>query len=159
MMQNSLRQLVDYSGGSGSINSLAQLGVQFTQQGTLSIDPSALSGLSSQQISDAFSFLGDPSTGGYLQSAANTLTGLQDPTTGLITNEAQNLQTQNTQEAQAISAAQDRVNQLNTSLTAQMAAADALIATLQNQTQFVDGLFQIPTLNSNGTFGNNTSGG
>jgi flagellar hook-associated protein 2 len=159
MMENSLRQLVNYSGGSGSINSLAQLGVQFTQQGTLSIDPTALSGLSSQQISDAFSFLGDPNSGGYLQSAANTLTGLLDPTTGLITNEAENLQTQNTQEAQAISAAQDRVNQLNTTLTAQMAAADALIATLQNQTQFVDGLFQIPTLNANGTIGNNTSGG
>jgi hypothetical protein len=77
----------------------------------------------------------------------------------LIPNEAQNLQTQNKHEADAISAAQDRVNQLNTTLTAQMAAADALIATLQNQTQFVDGLFQIATLNSNGTIGNNTSGG
>jgi flagellar hook-associated protein 2 len=159
LMENSLRQLVNYSGGSGSITSLAQLGIQYTQQGSLSFDPSALSGLSSQQISEAFSFLGDPSTGGYLQSAANTLTGLLDPTTGLIPNEAQNLQTQNQHEADAISAAQDRVNQLNTTLTAQMAAADALIATLQNQTQFVDGLFQIPTLNSNGTIGNNTSGG
>ncbi len=159
MMENSLRQLVNYSGGSGSITSLSQLGIQFTQQGTLSFDSTALSGLSSQQISDAFSFLGDPSTGGYLQSAANTLKGLLDPTTGLIPNEAQNLQTQNQHEADAISAAQDRVNQLNTTLMAQMAAADALIATLQNQTQFVDGLFQIATLNSNGTIGNNTSGG
>ncbi|HWY47358.1 MAG TPA: flagellar filament capping protein FliD [Bryobacteraceae bacterium] len=158
-MENSLRQLVNYTGGSGSINTLAQLGIQFTQQGTLSFDSTALSGLSSSQISDAFSFLGDPSTGGYLQSAANTLKGLLDPTTGVIPNEAQNLQTQNQHEAQAISAAQDRVNQLNTTLTAQMAAADALIATLQNQTQFIDGLFQIPTLNSNGTIGNNGASG
>ena len=158
-MQTSLRQLVNYTGGSGSITSLTQLGIQFTQQGTLSFDSTALSGLSSAQISDAFSFLGDPNTGGYLQSATNTLKGLLDPTTGVIPNEAQNLQTQNQHEAQAISAAQDRVNQLNTNLTAQMAAADALIATLQNQTQFIDGLFQIPTLNSNGTIGNNGSSG
>jgi flagellar hook-associated protein 2 len=157
-MQNSLRELVNYTGGSGSITSLTQLGIQYTQQGTLSFDPTALSGLSSQQISDAFSFLGDSSTGGYLQSAANTLKGLLDPTTGVIPNEAQNLQTQNQHEADAISAAQDRVNQLNTSLTAQMAAADALIATLQNQTQFIDGLFQIPTLNSNGTIGTRSNG-
>ncbi|HXA68442.1 MAG TPA: flagellar filament capping protein FliD [Bryobacteraceae bacterium] len=158
-MQTSLRQLANYTGGSGSITSLTQLGIQFTQQGTLSFDSTALSGLSSAQISDAFSFLGDPNTGGYLQSATNTLKGLLDPTTGVIPNEAQNLQTQNQHEAQAISAAQDRVNQLNTNLTAQMAAADALIATLQNQTQFIDGLFQIPTLNSNGTIGNNGSSG
>jgi flagellar hook-associated protein 2 len=157
-MQNSLRELVNYTGGSGSITSLTQLGIQYTQQGTLSFDPTALSGPSSQQISDAFSFLGDSSTGGYLQSAANTLKGLLDPTTGVIPNEAQNLQTQNQHEADAISAAQDRVNQLNTSLTAQMAAADALIATLQNQTQFIDGLFQIPTLNSNGTIGTRSNG-
>lgn len=157
-MQNSLRELVNYTGGSGSITSLTQLGIQYTQQGTLSFDPTALSGLSSQQISDAFSFLGDSSTGGYLQSAANTLKGLLNPTTGVIPNEAQNLQTQNQHEADAISAAQDRVNQLNTSLTAQMAAADALIATLQNQTQFIDGLFQIPTLNSNGTIGTRSNG-
>jgi flagellar hook-associated protein 2 len=157
-LQNSLRELVNYSGGSGSITSLSQLGIQFTPQGTLSLDPTALSGLSSQQISDAFSFLGTPDTGGYLQAAANTLKGLLDPTTGVIPNETTNLQTQSDNEAQAISAAQDRVNQLNTSLTAQMAAADALIATLQNQTQFIDGLFQISTLNSNGTIGNSSNG-
>jgi hypothetical protein len=34
-----------------------------------------------------------------------------------------------------------------------MAAADALISKLQNQTQFIVGLFQLPTQNSNGTFG------
>jgi len=155
--ENSLRQLVNYSGGSGSITSLSQLGIQFTQQGTLTIDSTALSGLSSQQITDAFSFLGDPNTGGYLQAASDTLKGLLDPTTGVFSNELQSLQTQSQREADAISAAQDRVNQISDSLSAQMAAADALIATLQNQTQFVVGLFQLPTRNSNGTFGN--SGG
>jgi len=157
-LENSLRQLANYTGGSGSITSLTQLGVEFTQQGTLTFDPTALGGLSSQQITDAYSFLGDPNTGGFLQSAANTLTGLLDPNTGVISNEIATLQTQNQQEADAISAAQDRVNQLSTSLSAQMAAADALITTLQNQTQFVDGLFQIQTLNANGTIGNSTTG-
>jgi flagellar hook-associated protein 2 len=154
--ENSLRQLVNYSGGSGSITSLNQLGIQFTQQGTLTFDATALSGLSSRQITDAFSFLGGPDTGGYLQAASSTLKGLLDPITGVIPNELQNLQTQSQHEADAISAAQNRVNQISASLSARMAAADALIATLQNQTQFVDGLFQIPTLNSNGTIGNNS---
>jgi flagellar hook-associated protein 2 len=157
-METSLRQLGDYSGSSGSINSLTQLGIQFTKTGTLTFDPSALSGLSSPQISDAISFLGDPNTGGYLQFATNTLNGLLDPTTGLIPNEQQSLQAQSTKEGQAINDAQDRVTQLGNNLMAQMAAADALITTLQNQTQFIDGLFQIPTLNANGTVGNSSTG-
>ena len=152
-MESSLRQLGDYSGSSGSITSLTQLGIQFTKTGTLTFDPSALSGLSSQKISDAISFLGDPNAGGYLQFATNTLKGLLDPVTGLLSSQQQSLQAQSTKEAKAISDAQDRVTQLGNNLMAQMAAADALISKLQNQTQFIVGLFQLPTQNSNGTFG------
>jgi flagellar hook-associated protein 2 len=156
-MESSLRQLGDYSGSSGSITSLTQLGIQFTKTGALTFDPSALSGLSSHKISDAISFLGDPNAGGYLQFATSTLNGLLDPITGLLSSEQQSLQAQSTKEAKAISDAQDRVTQLGNNLMAQMAAADALISKLQSQTQFIVGLFQLPTQNSNGTFGN--SGG
>ena len=157
-MENVLRQLGNYNGSSGSINSLTQLGIEFTKTGTLTFDPTALSGLSSQQVSDAISFLGDPNSGGYLQFANNTLNSLMDPTVGIIPTEQQALQTQSQNEAQAINDAQDRVNTLSNNLMAQMAAADALITKLQNQTQFIVGLFQLPTLNSNGTFGNNSNG-
>ena len=51
--------MISYTGSSGSITSLAQLGVEFTQQGTLTFDSSALAGLSQSQISDALKFLGD----------------------------------------------------------------------------------------------------
>jgi flagellar hook-associated protein 2 len=152
-METSLRQLGDYNGSSGSITSLTQLGIQFTKTGTLTFDPSALTGMSSQQISDAISFLGDPNAGGYLQFATSTLNGLLDPVIGLLPSEQQSLQAQSTKEAQAINDAQDRVTQLGNNLMAQMAAADALISKLQNQTQFIVGLFQLPTQNSNGTFG------
>jgi flagellar hook-associated protein 2 len=152
-METSLRQLGDYNGSSGSIASLTQLGIQFTKTGTLAFDSSALTGLSSQQISDAISFLGDPHAGGYLQFATSTLNGLLDPVIGLLPSEQQSLQAQSTKEAQAINDAQDRVTQLGNNLMAQMAAADALISKLQNQTQFIVGLFQLPTQNSNGTFG------
>jgi flagellar hook-associated protein 2 len=152
-METSLRQLGDYNGSSGSIASLTQLGIQFTKTGTLAFDSSALTGLSSQQISDAISFLGDPNAGGYLQFATSTLNGLLDPVIGLLPSEQQSLQAQSTKEAQAINDAQDRVTQLGNNLMAQMAAADALISKLQNQTQFIVGLFQLPTQNSNGTFG------
>ena len=153
-MESALRQLGDYSGSSGSITSLTQLGIQFTKQGTLTFDSTALNGLSSQQITDAISFLGDPNTGGYLQFASNTLNSLLDPVSGLLPSEQQSLQQQSQKEATAISDAQDRVTQLGNNLMAQMAAADALITKLQQQTQFIVGLFNIPTINSNGSISN-----
>jgi flagellar hook-associated protein 2 len=150
-MESALRQLGNYAGASGSINSITQLGIEFTKTGTLTFNASALTGLSSQQISDAISFLGDPNAGGYLQFATNSLNGLLDPTAGLLPNEQQSLQAQSQKEAQAINDAQDRVTLLSNNLMAQLAAADALISKLQSQAQFINGLFQISTLNANGT--------
>ncbi len=141
-METSLRQLVNYSASSISITSLTQLGIQFTQQGTLTFNSSALSGLSSQQIADSISFLGDPNSGGYLKSASDTLKSVLDPITGLIPSEQQTIQKQSDRQSSAISDAQDRVNTLANNLMAQMAAADALIASLEQQTKFITGIFQ-----------------
>jgi flagellar hook-associated protein 2 len=147
-MQGAMRQLLNYTGTGGSITSLTQLGVGFTQTGTLTFDSNALSGLSQTQVSDAMSFLGDPASGGFLQFASNTLSGINDSTTGIIANETQAKQTQTQQEQDSINQAQARVNQLQANLQAQMAKADALIATLQQQNQFLQGLFQFTTSNN-----------
>ena len=87
--------MISYTGSGGSITSLAQLGVEFTQQGTLTFDSSALAGLSQTQISDALTFLGDPNSGGFLQFANNTLNSITDPITGVVATETQTLQNQN----------------------------------------------------------------
>jgi flagellar hook-associated protein 2 len=142
-----LNQIGTYTGGSGSITNLTQLGVEFTQQGTLTFDPTAISGLSSSQITDALSFLGSP-TSGFIQFATNSLTGLTDPTTGVIATEATALQNQVNTDQDQINTDQDRINTLQANLQAQMAQADALIATLQQQNTFLTGLFQYATSNN-----------
>lgn len=147
-MQQALEQMIAYSGGSGSITSLAQLGVEFTQEGTLTFDPTAITGLSQSQVSDALTFLGDPNTSGFLQYANNTLDSITDPTTGVITTETQSLQNQNTQDQTEITNDQAQLSLLQTNLSAQMAQANALIATLQNQNTFLEGLFQADTSNN-----------
>jgi flagellar hook-associated protein 2 len=147
-MQQALNQLANYSGGSGSITSLTQLGIQFTQQGTLTFDPTAVQNLSAGQASDALSFLGSPTSGGFLQFATNTLNGITDPTSGLINSESQALLNQVQRDQQQINTDQDRVNKLQADLQARMAQADALIATLQSQNTFLQGLFQFATSNN-----------
>jgi len=147
-MQQTLTQMITYAGGSGSITSLAQLGVEFTQQGTLTFDPTVIAGLSQSQISDALNFLGGTSTGGFLEYANNTLDSITDPTTGVIVTDTQALQSQNTQDQTEITNDQAQLTLLQTNLNAQMAQANALITTLQNQTTFLEGLFQASTSNN-----------
>ncbi len=143
-MEQALTQLVNYTGSSGSITSLAQLGVEFTQQGTLTLDSSAISNLSSSQINDALTFLGDADSG-YLQYATNTLDSITDPTDGVIATETQSLQNQNQQDQNQINTDQAQLTQLQTNLQNQMAQSNALIATLQEQDTFLQGLFQADT--------------
>jgi flagellar hook-associated protein 2 len=146
-MQQALTQMITYAGSSGSITSLAQLGVEFTQQGTLTFDPTAIEGLSQSQIGDALTFLGS-STSGFIQYANNTLDSITDPTTGVIVTDTQSLQTQSTQDQTEITNDQAQLTLLQTNLNAQMAQANALITTLQNQTTFLEGLFQADTSNN-----------
>jgi flagellar hook-associated protein 2 len=147
-MQQALTQMISYSGSGGSITSLAQLGVEFTQQGTLTFDSSAISGLSQTQISDALTFLGDPNTGGFLQYANNTLDSITDPVSGSVATETAALQTQNQNDQTQITNDQSQLTLMQTNLQAQMAEANALISSLQNQTTFLQGLFQADTSNN-----------
>jgi|SRR5579872_2407432 len=147
-----LNALVGYSGSSNStVQSLADLGIEFTQQGTLTFDPSKLNAMSPTQLSDAVGFLGDGVTSGFLLSATNTLNGLIDPTTGLLSGEISDLKTQQTSQENNIASQQVQITDLQNQLTQQMNAADALIASLQSQTNFLSQLFQ--TTNSNNSAG------
>ena len=144
---NALNQLVQYA-GTGSIQSLTDLGITNSDTGTLTFDASTLSSMSSSQLADAVAFLGN-STSGFIADATNTMTGLIDPTTGLVTGEITNLNQQSTNETTQIDAQQNKVNELQTSLTNQMNSADALIASLEQQTTFLTSLFSTMNANNN----------
>lgn len=147
-MQQALQQMITYTGPSGSITSLAQLGVEFTQAGTVTFNSSALTSLSQSQISGALTFLGDPNSSGFLQYASNTLNGITDPISGAVATETQTLQNQNQNDQTQITNDQAKLTLMQTNLNAEMAQANALIATLQNQTTFLQGLFQASTSNN-----------
>jgi flagellar hook-associated protein 2 len=147
-MQQALQQMISYTGSGGSITSLAQLGVEFTQQGTLTFDSTAVAGLSQTQINDALTFLGDPNNGGFLQFANNTLNGITDPTTGVVATETQTLNNQNQNDQTQITNDQSQLALLQTNLQNQMAQANALITQLQNQNTLLQGLFQYSTSNN-----------
>jgi flagellar hook-associated protein 2 len=147
-MQQTLNQMMTYTGSGGSITSLAQLGVEFTQQGTLTFDSSAIAGLNQSQITDALTFLGNVNSGGFLQYANNTLNGITDPVSGAIAAETQTLDNENSSYQSQITTDQSQLTIMQTNLENQMAAANALISKLENQTTFLQGLFQADTSNN-----------
>jgi hypothetical protein len=114
----------------------------------LTFDSSAIAGLSQSQISDALTFLGSTTGGGFLQFANNTLNGITDPISGAVATETQTLQTQNQSDQTQITNDQAKLTLLQQSLQTQMAQANALIASLQSQTTFLQGLFQADTSNN-----------
>ena len=104
--------------------------------------------MSSSQLANVVSFVGN-TTSGFLADATNTMTSLTDPTTGLVTGEIANFNQESANDTTQINAQQNTVNVLQTSLTNQMNAADALIQTLQQQSTFLSSLFNTMNANNN----------
>ncbi|MGA3042939.1 MAG: flagellar filament capping protein FliD [Bryobacteraceae bacterium] len=138
-LQGALNTLVNYTGGSGTVNSLASLGLTLGSTGQLSFDSTVFN---SQSIGAIQQFLGGATTGGFLQTATNTLTGVADPSVGDIQSEFTSLQTEVTNENGLITNEETRVNDLTTNMEQQLTQADALIANLQEQKSYFTQLFQ-----------------
>ncbi len=131
-------QLSSYWNTSGSIHSLADLGVTFGDlTGQMTFNPSVITGLSSTQVSDAFKFLGSSNSG--FAVLANNFTTLSDPLSGLILQQENGYDNENTQLANQITTLTTRAAAQQAALTAQVQAADALVAQLQSEQNTVTG--------------------
>ena len=151
-LSDSLRNIANSGAPSGSIYSIADLGLTFDQNGHLSFDPSVLSQATSKSLTDVQSFLGTESSGGFLKGANDILTGIEDPTTGSLPQATQSLTDELSSIAGNISSQQDRITLLQQTLTAQMSKADATISSLQQQVTYYTTLFT--TMRQNNSNGN-----
>jgi flagellar hook-associated protein 2 len=147
VLAQSLQHLANYT-GTGSVQSIADLGLTFDKFGVMSFDPSVLSSAASSDFQSVTDFLGSATGGGFLQAATNTLNQVLDSTSGTIPTETNAVAGQILSTNNQINADQDRVNALQTSLTARMDAADAMIAQMQQQYSYLTGLFASMTSNN-----------
>jgi flagellar hook-associated protein 2 len=136
-LQQTLRQITSFFTTSGTINNLGQLGVTFADStGTATFDSSAFNALSSQQISDGFTFINSLTTGsGNFVAQLQTFT---DPVSGVIQTEIQGNTTTDTSLQSQISTLTTRINLLQSNLQLQLANADAQEAELQSQQSTVN---------------------
>ncbi len=117
-LEQALRSLTGYSGGSGSAQNLTDLGLTFNQTGQLSFDQAQFASVASSNPGDVAAFLGSASAGtGFLGSATNILTGLDDPTDGLFQSAASTVQQQINSDNQQITATQNQVTAVQNQMT------------------------------------------
>ncbi len=153
-LTQTLNRLGTYSNGSPS-SSLASYGLSLDQTGHLSVDSTAFNTAANSNFAGLLSVLGGSTSGGFLKTATDLLSGIEDPVHGLIRNEQSSVATAITAQQTRITNEQAVVNTLQTNLTAQIAKADSTIASLESQVSYVTGLFAAYTGNST----NNTNNG
>ncbi len=140
-LTDTLQNLANYRGGSGGISSMAALGVSFDDTtGQLSFDQSTFNSATSGQTDALTAFLGSATGGGFLETATNALSGIDAPSTGTLTNEITSIQSNITTTNSQITGDENGVTQLQTSLTQQMAAADAMLYSMQQQASQIQGI-------------------
>jgi flagellar hook-associated protein 2 len=148
-LRNSLRQITQYAGTSGGVTLLSQMGITMDDTGELTFDASQFSSVSA---SDLDQFLGSATGGGFLQTATNAMNAVEDPTTGFIPTATNDVNGEITQENNLITAEQQKIATLQSTLTQQMATADATIASLEQQKDYITNLFTaMINQNDNGT--------
>lgn len=140
-LQNQLQTLTNFSAASGSIQSLADLGLTFDQSGNLNFNQATFNAAFSAAPNDVLNFLGDSTSGGLIQTASDTLTSITDSSSGILSAAYNTLGSELSNIGNRISDQQTKIASLQQRLTAQMAAVDSTIASLQNQVQEMTALF------------------
>ena len=138
---DSLRSIIQYTGGTGKFSSMTDLGLAFDQEGRLSFDVSAFQ-KAAENYDELIAFLGKAGEGGFLNAATGIMDSLENDTNGILTTAANSINASIVAEGKHISETEDRIENLRRALTEQMAAADALIATLEQQAIYLNSMFE-----------------
>jgi flagellar hook-associated protein 2 len=142
-LTEALNSLGGYSGSTGSVASLANVGLTFDQNGNLDFNASTFDQAAGSNMTDVLNFLGSISgSTGFLGAANNILTGITDPLSGLLPQATQSISTEINNIGTQITNDQSQVTQLQQTLQAQLSAADASIASLEQQANYFQMMFQ-----------------
>jgi flagellar hook-associated protein 2 len=131
-VQDGLRQVTAVQGAPGeAIQSLSDLGIEVDETGNMTLNTATLSALSSSQVTSAFAFLGSATTGlGGMEPQFSSIT---DPYSGMIEEQQASYKTTDQDLQSQITTLNARIAVMQTNLSTQLEAADALQAELATQ--------------------------
>jgi flagellar capping protein FliD len=139
-LSRTLARIANHS-SSGSFAVFKDIGLELGKDGLMKFDAAAFSKAAEGRFPDLTAFLGTSKTGGFLKAAADELDAVTAEA-GLIAGEREMLDGRIEYQADRIAEEQMRIEALTNRLNAQMAAADALIASLEQQAVYISGMFE-----------------
>ena len=139
---DALRRMAGYESGASGLSSLTSLGLTFDSSGKLSLDSTVFTEATGPDLSGLTGFLGTTTGDGFLKTATDIMSSLEDATNGIIKSSVSLLQTQMTDQDARIASEQAKIDQLTTDTQARMAAADALIAQMEQQVSYFSSMFE-----------------
>jgi flagellar hook-associated protein 2 len=140
-LAQNLRDIGSYTTDTNALSSLANLGITFDRLGHLVFNQSTFEGTTKTQLAVLADFLGSPETGGFLKVAADAMHSIEDQDDGILQDAIASIKSQIRHQDQLIEDRQRQIDQLEESLNHRMAAADALIASLEQQVTYMSNLF------------------
>ena len=140
-LTQALSSLGTYSSSNSQLG-LMDLGLELGKDGHLTFTAMTLMGTDFGNSAQVTSFFGNTTDGGFLKFANDTLTSLEDSTTGILKGAETNVQSQITDTQNQITTKTAQVAQLQQTLSNQMATADAAIASMEQQYSYISSMFQ-----------------
>lgn len=126
-----LRQLTGYRADSGTVATLADLGIELDRQGKMSFNSTKFYSLSTGAIDGAFEFLGSETTG--FGALSRSLDELSNPISGFIKLQQNNYDATDLRLEKQVGDLTARIERMQAGLSEKLQQADALLATLQSQ--------------------------
>ena len=136
-----LSGMATYNQSGSGIGGMDGLGLELDKTGHLTFNSFKLLASDLTNSTGVTAFLGSTSGSGFLKLATDSLKSIQGVGTGLLPSAEANITQQNASLDSTIATAQDRIDRMKTRLAEQMAAADALIASMEQQYSYMTGLF------------------
>jgi len=116
--------------GNGNVNSLADLGISFNDDGTMSVDTGALTSALTANFTDVQNFFQAQNAGSFGANLTQSLSAVADPITGALAQDLTGLQQTQTDLTQQITDFQSQLSDLQTSLTQQYDQVDTTLQEL-----------------------------
>jgi flagellar hook-associated protein 2 len=140
-LRAAMHQMTSYQSASGSIHSLADLGVTFnSSNGAATFDQTKINGMSSTQLTDALKFAGSTTTG--LGAFSKTFDQFSSPIDGQIQIEVSGDTTTDTHLQAEILKTTTNIQNMQKGLAKQIEAADALESAYESQQATLNGSLQ-----------------
>jgi flagellar hook-associated protein 2 len=152
-VSSTLRNAVFANVSGNSIASLAAVGLELSKDGRLSLNQSKFDAAIKENGFDALkALIGTAETGGVLKSITDSLSSLQKTSTtgtvsGILQESITGLDAALRAEDERIAAEQDRIDNRTKDIQERLAAADALIAQMEQQATYITNMFESMRVN------------